>query len=202
MYFIANLQPRLPESFEDKYGFLTHNEKKIIIDKFSKNKLKGITLDICEDHAGGKNPGFTIDQDKKIGKINDMIINNNGDLMIIGELFGNHPQTKSIIKEMSQTDSKDYGVSLWLDLLKDDNSSFKNKNLNHVALTTSPGLGKYGSYIFEWSWKKEKIDNIFRDSYYDYKNNSENGIRYASKDLLNIWNQGKFFFKFLIIIYI
>lgn len=193
MYFIANLQPRLPESY-DKYGFLTHDEKKIIIDKFSHNKTKGITLDICDDHAGGSKPGFVLDIDKKIGKINDMIINSNGDLMITGELFNNNNTTKAIVKEMSQTDGKDYGVSLWLDLLSDDQKgSFKNKNLNHVALTSSPGLGKYGSYIFEWGLKKEKIDDIFRDTYYNKKESDDSGLKYASKELLNLWNKGKIF---------
>lgn len=193
MYFIANLQPRLPESL-NKYGFLTQDEKKIIIDKFSKNKLKGITLDICDDHGGGEKPGFKLEKDKKIGKVNDIIITSNGNLMITGEMFNNNNKTDLMIKEMSQIDGKDYGVSIWLDLLTDDNnkSSWKNKNLNHVAITKEPGLGQYGAYIYEWSFKKQKIDEILKDKYYDY-NNKDNGLKYASSDLLSLWDQGNIF---------
>ena len=200
MYFIANLQPRLPDSL-NKYGFLTQDEKKIIIDKFSKNKLKGITLDICDDHGGGEKPGFILDQDKKFGKVNDIIITNNGDLMITGEMFNNNKKTDLMIKEMSQIYGKDYGVSIWLDLLLDKDSSssssnsWKNKNLNHVAITKEPGLGEYGAYIYEWSFKKQKIDDLLKDKYYDYKNNikdnNNNSLKYASNDLIDIWNQGK-----------
>lgn len=193
MYFIANLQPRLPESL-NKYGFLTQDEKKIIIDKFSKNKLKGITLDICDDHGGGEKPGFKLEKDKKIGKVNDIIITSNGNLMITGEMFNNNNKTDLMIKEMSQIDGKDYGVSIWLDLLTDNNnkSSWKNKNLNHVAITKEPGLGQYGAYIYEWSFKKQKIDEILKDKYYDY-NNKDSGLKYASSDLLSLWDQGNIF---------
>lgn len=188
MYFIANLQPNLPNEYINKYGFLSHQEKKIIIDKFSKNKLKGLTLDLCDNHGGGENPGFILDQDKKIGKVNDMIITNKGDFMITGEMFNNNNKTELMIKEMSQIYGKDYGVSIWLDLLS-DNNEWKNKNLNHVAITKEPGLGQFGAYIYEWSFKKQKIDDILKNKYYEYGEKGENDLKYASIDLLDLWNK-------------
>ena len=192
MYFIANLQPKLPDSHYEKYGFLTNEQKKIIIDKHAQNLKKGFSIDLCDEHGGGNKPGFQLKNDQKIGKIHDMIISQKGDLIVTGEMFGNNNKTPEMIKELLDKKSKDYGVSIWLDLeFNKDKKTFDNKKLNHVAITKSPGLGEYGAYIYEWSYNKNKIDNILKDNYYKF-NDKENGSRYASLDLKNSWFKGNF----------
>jgi len=217
MFFIANLQPRLL-NVDRGTGFLTIKEKKEIIEKFEEKKKNGLSLNLCKDHAGGKKEGFELSKDSIIGKVNEMILNKKGELMITGELEKNNEIAKSINREMFFK-KEDYGVSLWLDLKMNNKSKsiddlWLKKELNHVALTTKPGLGKYGSYIIEWGIKKEKIDEILRDKYFNLneKNNddeinkqiytkednqkididSNENFKYASKELLERWKKGIF----------
>lgn len=194
MYFIANLQPKLPKSHYEKYGFLTIEQQKIIIDKHAQNLKKGFNIDLCDEHGGGNKPGFKLKDDQKIGKIHDMIISQNGNLMVTGEMFGNHEKTPEMIKELLDKKTKDYGISIWLDLeFNKDTNTFDNKSLNHVAITKSPGLGEYGAYIHEWGPNKTKIDDILKDKYYKF-NDTIDGSRYASSDLKNNWNKSIYFF--------
>ncbi len=215
MFFIANLQPRLL-NVDRGTGFLTIKEKKEIINKFEEKKKNGISLNLCKDHAGGKKEGFELKKEEIIGNVNEMILNKNGELIISGELEKNNEIAKSINREMFFKKA-DYGVSLWLDLKMNNKSKsiddlWERKELNHVALTTKPGLGKYGSYIIEWGIKKDKIDEILRDKYFniDEKNDekqiypqqqqdsqkididSNENFKYASKELLERWKKGIF----------
>lgn len=209
MYFIANLQPLL-YGYNKNTGFLSINEKKKIIEQFYINKNKGKRLSICEEHSNGSKPGFKLSKEDIIGNIDNIILNNKGELLVTGELFKNNHINSNIINEMKEKKQL-YGVSLWLDMIKDKNI-FKNKELNHVAICKFPALGKEGSYIYEWSYSKEKIDNILKDKYYKYndknkynyiQNNNNDKIdniedinknfRYASNDLLKIWEKGFLF---------
>lgn len=209
MYFIANLQPLL-YGYDKNTGFLSINEKKKIIENFYINKNKGKGLSICEEHSNGSSPGFKLSKEDIIGNIDNIILNNKGELLVTGELFKDNHINSNIINEMKEKKQL-YGVSLWLDMFKDKNT-FKNKKLNHVAITKIPALGKEGSYIYEWSYSKEKIDNILKDKYYKYsdknrynyiQNNNNDKIdniedinknfRYASNDLLKFWEKGFLF---------
>lgn len=214
MYFIANLQPRLL-NVDRVTGFLTIKEKKEIIEKFEEKKKNGIPLNLCKDHGSGKKEGFELKKDEIIGNVNEMILNKKGELIVSGELEKNNEISQSINREMFFKKA-DYGVSLWLDLKMNNKSKslddlWLKKELNHIALTTKPGLGKYGSYIMEWGMKKDRIDEILRDKYFNlndgniqkefnYKqdNNgkididSNENFKYASKELLERWKKGIF----------
>jgi hypothetical protein len=215
MYFIANLQPKLYDV--DRYsGFLNYNEKKKIINDFEKSKLKGNDLPICFEHGGGIKAGFKLPDDQIIGKVNEMIINKSGDLMINGQI-----NKESKIYDQMRNDMfnkiKLYGVSIWIDLKRNSDNIFTDKQLNHVAITTDPALGKEGAYIHEWGENKLKIDNIFKDKHYnindkpdfwnifkEYPNNdismdmidhkTDKNLKYASENLLSKWSKGNFFF--------
>jgi hypothetical protein len=214
MYFIANIQPRLL-NLNRGTGLLTVAEKKNIIEKFEQQKKLGIPLNLCEDHGDGKEAGFVLKKDDIIGNINELILNEKGELIGTGELHKNNEHVKKIIQGMFMKKSV-YGVSLWLDLLMNKNSKSNDdlwlkKELNHVALTTDPALGKYGSYIFEWSPKKERIDEILKDKYFNFndknykqpnfKQHEQNidietneNLKYASKELIERWVKGIFLF--------
>ena len=74
--------------------------------------------------------------------------------------------------------------------MNSENDLFLEKNLNHVAVTKTPGLGHYGAYIYEYGESKEKIENIFKDKYYKFNENLNNSERFASNELLNHWEKG------------
>ena len=218
MYFNANLQPRL-DNIKKSSGFLTYNEKIKIINDFEEDKKRGTDLNLCLDHGGGTVPGFELKKDQIIGKINNMIINKKGDLMINGEIYNNWNKFNEMRDDMSSK-RKTYGVSVWIDLLNNPDHTgnddlFNNKKLNHVAITTDPGLGEYGAYIHEWGYNKTKIDDIFRDTHYninepisfwdrftpypnsnisneniDYKTNRN--LKYVPDRLYNEWSKGIF----------
>jgi hypothetical protein len=195
MYFIGNLQPKSLPDYEISNGFLNYEEKKKVIKRFEELKKKGIILPICDEHGGGDKPGFKLSNDKIIGKINEIIINDQGSLLVLGELYKNNKITNNVFNEL-YSNKKDYGISLWIDLLlnpnmKSENDLFLEKNLNHVAVTKNPGLGYYGAYIYEYGKSKEKIENVFRDKYYKFKEeNLNNSERFASDELLNHWEKG------------
>lgn len=216
MYFIANLQPRLND-INKVSGFLTYNEKKKIINEFEENKLNGKELYLCDEHGGGNKPGFQLSKNQHLGKVNDMIINQNGDLMINCEMFNNEKYKK--MKEEMLNKTQLYGVSVWIDLqsnpdTSDHNNLFLKKQLSHVAITIDPGLGDYGAYIHEWGENKLKIDNIFKDTHYKFSEKKDfwdiftdydhdnlnninidhptsNNLKYAPNRLLNEWNNAE-----------
>jgi hypothetical protein len=154
MYFISKPQPIIPsENKTLNELFLNDSQKKETILKFAKIKKQGKILPICVDHAGGDQYGFIVPKDKIVGKVNDLILNKNGELIASSELFKN-TISKTLVQDMMLNNKIKWGVSVWIDIDSKNNK----KALTHLAITKDPGLGQYGSYIYQFSHDKDIID--------------------------------------------
>lgn len=195
MFFICKVQPKFPEKDIEKspaLGLLfDKNEKKEAVLKFAEDLKKGKKLPICENHAGGDNYGFEVPEKDIKGEMRDLILNSDEELMGIGEIYPN--ETASHLVQEMLMKNQNWGVSLWLDV-RDVIGDKRYKNLTHVALTKEPAMGKYGSYIYEFSHIAPPLEKILATKYYgigsnNNNNNNKENNSFASPELIEKWKK-------------
>jgi hypothetical protein len=160
MYFVSTIHPHLKETEDPKYNgdWLTIEGKRNVVNKFYRQKRE---LPLCIDHCNANQGGFVVPYDQRIGKVLDLLIDENGDLIAKGLLFEDDEHYAEIAQGIIVRKEK-WGVSVWMDI--DDGNG---KDLTHVALTLNPYLKDYNSYIHQYSHCEEAIDNVIVQHYYN-----------------------------------
>ena len=159
MYFVSSILPHLKETTDPNYVgmWLTINNKREVINKFYRSKRE---LSLCIDHCNAQEAGFVVPYKERIGRVLDLLIDEEGVLIAKCILYNDDERFSNIIQGINFRKEK-WGVSVWLDI--DDNNI---KDLTHVALTLDPYFKDHNSYIHEYSTNEESIDKIIIKNYY------------------------------------
>ncbi len=178
VFILATLHPNLDEYNHPSYRgpWLSGDEQKKLIDVFYKEKKY---IPLSYEHMNCRGYGFIGDRDT-IGKVLDLFISKNGDLMVKCILNDDHPASLKIQKDIIENKIR-WGTSVGLAQLenKDDADARTIKDLSHVAFTTDPGFAEHNTYLHYWNLKEVSIDSIIERNY--YKKND--GRSYASSQL-------------------
>lgn len=166
MFLIAKLHPRLEETEQADYDglWLNREASKTIIKRFYATKQE---LPLCIDHRGGSQTGYVKGEDR-VGRVSDLFLNKEGELMVKCELFNHHQQGYKEVNQGIFRNKERWGVSVGLVNVNDPVTGKKrSSNLVHVALTNDPAFGAQGTYLTEWALSEEGIDKILSTKYAD-----------------------------------
>jgi hypothetical protein len=172
-HFIATLHPDLEETRNKNYrgGHFSLEEKKKQIRDFYGKKQH---IPLCIDHCGANTCNFVVPEGERIGKVNDLFIGRNGDMMVKLELDKKHPAYVQISQGLHMKNEK-WGVSVWIE----HNKRTREKQLTHVALTTDPYFAERNTFLHKFGFKEEHINNEIARQYYK----EGDGECFASEEL-------------------
>lgn len=159
-YFIATLHPDLIETRSKGYkgAFFTQEDKKKQISDFYGKKQH---IPLCIDHCGANTCHFVVPEGERIGKVNDLFIGKNGDMMVKLELDKKHPAYVQINQGIHLKKER-WGVSVWIEY----NRRTGEKQLTHVALTTDPYFASRNTFLHKYDFKEKHVDREIARTYY------------------------------------
>ena len=168
MYFVSTIHPELPETQVDGYlgEWLTLQDKRDAITEFhATNKKPGIPIVV--NHDVEKTYGSLVPVSKRVGKVKDLFMDKDGDLVAKCVLYTGTEAFKQISQGIHLNREK-WGVSVRIDWCMPDGLESKriDKRLTHVALTQTPYLGEQGAYIHHWSHNSVNIDRVIDREYF------------------------------------
>jgi hypothetical protein len=177
VFFLATLHPNLPEYNSPTYRgpWLSKDEQKNLVNVFYR---EGRYIPLSFEHVNCRKYGF-IGQPDTIGKVVDLFIAKDGNLMVKCVLNDDHPASLKIQKDVIENKIR-WGVSVGLAQLQNEEDTASSiKDLSHVAFTTDPGFAEHNTYLHYWNLKEGPIDSVIEKLY--YKKND--GQSYASEQL-------------------
>lgn len=156
MFLIAKLFPRLEEPEQKDYDgtLLNRADKEALVRRFYTEKLE---IPLCIDHRNVSKLGYVKGNDR-VGRVSDIFVNQDEELMIKCELFRRHGDGYREINQGMFSKRERWGVSVGV--VKSPSGA---RNLVHVALTNDPAFAKEGTYITHWSTDEEKVDAALRN---------------------------------------
>ena len=167
MYFLCTLQADLEETRRHGYigEWMTKEEKKDAILKFYKQKQ---TIPVSFDHMTSKEYGAAIPKNERVGRIVDLFIDADGDLIAKCCIDKENSSAINRLNKGAYADGKKWGVSVRIDWCMPGGTAGGriDKMLTHVAITETPYLADYGSYIHHWHNNEKVVDRAIQKEYF------------------------------------
>ena len=166
-YFLCTVQPELEETKRAGYvgEWFTVVEKRAAIEKFHRLRQ---TIPISVDHTAEKSFGSLVPKEQRTGRILDMLIDADGDLVAKCVLTKDSKGLRQVESGVTQKREK-WGVSPRIDFCIPGGYGGDGtviKALTHLALTRTPKMARQGTYIHHWSDDETEIDHIINREYY------------------------------------
>lgn len=178
MYFVATLQPSSLTEKEKDEGFLITAEKREATNKFYKTRLEK-EIPLCIEHGTGEEYGYVVESDKRVGRVLDLFVDEEGHSVVKCVLYKENEHYQ-VIRDAIENNKEKWGVSEWIDIFRETPESEPQKELTHVALTTSPYFADRNTFIHHWSLNEDALDRVIAKEYYI----KDKGECYASNEYI------------------
>ena len=162
MFLLAKLYPHFEHTETENYKgtFLSRKAKEQLVESFYKDKRK---VPLCKDHENVGRYGL-VKPENTIGRVCDLFIDKDGELIMKCELSKKHPTYKEVNHAMF-TKRQKWGVSVFITHPLDEDGNVKSNNLIHVALTPNPAFGEYNTYITHWGLGEDDLNHAIVEKY-------------------------------------
>lgn len=159
MFLISKLHPNLEETEEEGYNgnWLSRAAKEETIKRFYAQKQD---IPLCIDHRDTGKSGY-VKGENKIGRVCDLFLNKEGELMVKCELSPEHRAGYKEVNQGINRNREHWGVSIGLARKRDPfTGNVLSRNLAHVALTNDPAFAAEGTHISHYALEEDKINKL------------------------------------------
>lgn len=163
MYFLSTLHPRnsdIHSYYREMY--FSRPDKEEQIKRFYQRR---VNIPLCLDHCGGESAGVVVSPEERIGEVLDLFINRKGEMMAKLKLDDRHPAYRKI-KDGIHNKREKWGVSVWIQHVKDLRTGRVTKDLGHVALTTDPLFADQNTFLHWYGVQESGIDKVIAKDFY------------------------------------
>lgn len=188
MYFLSTLHPKNSDINGQYRGmYFSRPDKESQIRKFYRERLN---VPLCLDHCGGESAGVVVSPEERIGRVLDLFINRNGEMMAKLKLDDRHPAYRKI-KDGIHSKGEKWGVSVWIQHVKNLETGRISKELGHVALTTDPLFAEHNTFLHWYGVQESGIDKMIAKDFYHEGVGQSFSAREMKLKLEGISSQGR-----------
>ncbi len=167
LHFVGTAQPHWRPTEDAAYrgSMLRAADKQYIVPRMTElGERRETACPLVIDHAGLTAPGQKLDPDKKIGHISDVMVDAAGNVVTVGVVYGNRPESHALFKSMRA--GTRWGLSFFTEMETDATTGdVQRLRLSHLGITTDPAWGDEGTWIHNYSDRREPFQRALRERY-------------------------------------